>query len=154
MLWTDSQVTLLITLWNQGKTPAQIAIRFPSLGHDTVLEKIQLMQLRRPARHAVAAPSRRVFKASAVSTLGHSPRYKMALTGQAKRRVEQQVEKIALADLAASRDQVAYARKVRHLTALMSLDRDLFPQLPQSDGRTGTRHELSDNRFSRQFTAA
>lgn len=151
MFWTDSQVTLLITLWNQGKTPAQIAVRFPSLGHDTVLEKIELMKLKRPARHAVTAPSRRVFKSSAVSSLGHSPRYKMALTGQAKRRVEQQVERIAQADLVAGRDQVAYARKVRHLTALMSLDRDLFPQI---DARKGARQELSDNRFSRQFTAA
>ncbi|RZI60960.1 MAG: hypothetical protein EOP94_01205 [Zymomonas sp.] len=151
MFWTDSQVTLLITLWNQGKTSAQIAVRFPSLGRDTVLEKIELMKLKRPARHAVTAPSRRAFKSSAVSSLGHSPRYKMALTGQAKRRVEQQVERIAQADLVAGRDQVAYARKVRHLTALMSLDRDLFPQI---DARTGAHQELSDNRFSRQFTAA
>ena len=151
MLWTDSQVGLLITLWNEGKTPAQIAVRFPSLGHDTVLEKIEMMRLKRPARHAVTAAPRRVFKASAVSTLGHSPRYKMARTSQAKRRVEQQVERLAQADLVAGRDQVAYARKVRHLTALMSLDKDLFAQ---AEARTGARQELSDNRFSRQFTAA
>lgn len=86
MHWTDSQVDLLIALWTEGKSPLQIASRLAGRGRDSVLEKIQLLQLgrRAPGR----ARTLRTGKPGQISAGRHSHRFRFVLAEQARRRVE------------------------------------------------------------------
>jgi hypothetical protein len=86
MQWTDRQVELLIRLWNEGKSPSQIAARLNAVGRDTVLDKIELLKLGRPSRLRSSLRHARVLQACRISAGQHSPRFRTALAGQAQRR--------------------------------------------------------------------
>ena len=88
MQWTDRQVELLIRLWNEGKSPSQIAARLVVVGRDTVLEKIQLLKLGIPSRRRGVLRHRRVLRACRISLGQHSRHFKLTLARQAQRRAD------------------------------------------------------------------